>query len=60
MMKEKKLKIKRLSVDIPEKLMLKISENCTENYISKRKWVIDAIINKLRQDESKTVDKFVI
>lgn len=53
------LKTKRLSLDLPSDLLEQIEEICKDNFISKRKWFIDAAKEKLEKETSNKIDKIV-
>jgi metal-responsive CopG/Arc/MetJ family transcriptional regulator len=50
---------KRVSLDIPINLLEQIDEICKESFMSKRKWFIDAAIDKLEKENYKKIDKIV-
>ena len=50
---------KRVSLDFPTEVLDKIDDICKKNFISKRKWFIDAAIDKLEKEKSQTIDKVV-
>lgn len=50
---------KRVSLDFPKDLLERIDLICKESFISKRKWFIDAAIDKLEKEEVKKIDKLV-
>ncbi len=54
-----KLKPKRLSLDLPGDLLEQIEEICKDNFISKRKWFIDAAKEKLEKETNNKIDKIV-
>ena len=53
------LKTKRVSLDFPCDLVEQIEEICKDNFISKRKWFIDAAKEKLENETSNKIDKIV-
>ena len=53
------LKTKRVSLDFPCDLLEQIEEICKDNFISKRKWFIDAAKEKLEKEASNKIDKIV-
>jgi metal-responsive CopG/Arc/MetJ family transcriptional regulator len=53
------LKTKRVSLDFPCDLLEQIEEICKDNFISKRKWFIDAAKEKLENETSNKIDKIV-
>jgi|GEM_PF-1800733 len=50
---------RRLSLDFPNDLLKQIDHICKENYISKRKWFIEAAIDKLEKENSIKIDRIV-
>lgn len=54
-----KLKVKRVSLDLPLDIIDQIDEDCRANYISKRKWFIDAAIEKIERDKLNKIDMIV-
>lgn len=53
------IKTKRVSLDVPFELVEQIEEICKDNFISKRKWFIDAAKEKLEKETSNKIDKIV-
>lgn len=53
------LKTKRVSLDVPFDLVERIEEICKDNFISKRKWFIDAAKEKLEKETNNKIDKIV-
>jgi metal-responsive CopG/Arc/MetJ family transcriptional regulator len=51
--------IKRVSVDIPIDLLKEIDKVCKTNFITRRKWFIDASMEKLEKETDKKLDKIV-
>ena len=47
---------KRVSLDFPGETLKQIDEICKKNFISKRKWFIDAAIDKLEKERGLTID----
>lgn len=54
-----KLKVKRVSLDLPLDIINEIDEDCRANYISKRKWFIDAAIEKIERDRLSKIDMII-
>lgn len=52
-------KLKRISIDVPESLVLKIDSVCKQTYITRRKWFIDAAQMKLSNDQDSFIDMIV-
>ena len=50
---------KRVSIDFPSELLEHIDTICKESFISKRKWFIDAAVDKLEKESSEKIDKIV-
>jgi len=50
---------KRVSLDFPVDLLEQIEEICKDNFMSKRKWFIDAAKEKLEKETSNKIDKIV-
>ena len=50
---------RRVSVDFPSDVVERIDEICKKNYISKRKWFIDAAMDKLEKETNQKIDKIV-
>ncbi|AFB32161.1 hypothetical protein N7281_04810 [Rickettsia hoogstraalii] len=55
----KKINVKRISLDIPEHIIEKIDKICAENFITRRKWFIDAANDKLEKYELNKIDMIV-
>jgi metal-responsive CopG/Arc/MetJ family transcriptional regulator len=54
-----KITTKRVSLDFPSDLLEKVDNICKEQFISKRKWFIDATIDKLEKENSNKIEKIV-
>ena len=54
-----KITTKRVSLDFPINLLDQIDEICKDSFMSKRKWFIDAAIDKLEKESDKKIDKIV-
>lgn len=50
---------KRVSIDFPKELLEQIDNLCKKDFISKRKWFIDAAIDKLEKESNRKIDKLV-
>lgn len=50
---------KRISLDIPISILTQIDDICKENFITRRKWFIDASKAKLENEMKEKVDKIV-
>lgn len=50
---------KRVSLDFPSDLLEKIDKICKEHFMSKRKWFIDAAIDKLEKENSIKIEKII-
>jgi metal-responsive CopG/Arc/MetJ family transcriptional regulator len=50
---------KRVSLDLPCDLLEKIDKICKKSFMSKRKWFIDAAIDKLKKEQSDKIDNIV-
>lgn len=55
----KKLNMKRLSLDFPEYMVDQIDKICDENFITRRKWFIDAANEKLDKEKLDKIDMIV-
>jgi metal-responsive CopG/Arc/MetJ family transcriptional regulator len=55
----KKLNMKRLSLDFPEYMVDQIDKICDENFITRRKWFIDAANEKLEKEKLDKIDMIV-
>ncbi len=55
----KKLKLKRISLDIPESILEQIDKICDETFITRRKWFIDAANEKLEKEQLNKIDMIV-
>ena len=51
--------IKRVSLDMPDYIIDKIDKICAENFITRRKWFIDAANDKLEKYELNKIDMIV-
>ncbi|NRB11587.1 MAG: hypothetical protein HRU35_08310 [Rickettsiaceae bacterium] len=52
-------KTKRVSLDFPIDIVEKIDDFCKENFITRRKWFIDAAKDKIEKDNQEKVDMLV-
>lgn len=50
---------RRVSLDFPIEVLEDIDKICKKSFISKRKWFIDAAIDKLEKEKSQKIDKVV-
>ena len=50
---------KRVSLDLPLKLVTQIDRICKEDFITRRKWFIDAAKDKLDKEKADKVNKIV-
>lgn len=46
-------KIKKLAVDLPESLHVKIKANCALNNIAIKRWVINALLKEMAHEDKK-------
>ena len=51
--------VKRVSLDLPIDLVNQIDDICKENFITRRKWFIDAAKDKLEKEFTNKVDKII-
>jgi metal-responsive CopG/Arc/MetJ family transcriptional regulator len=51
--------VKRVSLDMPDHIIDKIDKICAENFITRRKWFIDAANDKLEKYELNKIDMIV-
>lgn len=51
--------VKRVSLDMPNHIIDKIDKICAENFITRRKWFIDAANDKLEKYELNKIDMIV-
>jgi metal-responsive CopG/Arc/MetJ family transcriptional regulator len=56
---DKKKAIKRVSIDFPIFLLEKIDSICETNFMTRRKWFIDAASEKLEKERSNQIDMLV-
>jgi metal-responsive CopG/Arc/MetJ family transcriptional regulator len=50
---------KRVSLDFPIDMIEEIDEICRKSFMSKRKWFIDAAMDKLEKEKDSKIDKLV-
>ena len=50
---------KRVSLDLPPELIGIIDQICKDNFITRRKWFIDAAKEKLEKENNDKIDKIV-
>jgi metal-responsive CopG/Arc/MetJ family transcriptional regulator len=55
----KKINVKRISIDFPDHILNQIDKICDENFITRRKWFIDAANEKLEKDNLNKIDMIV-
>lgn len=55
----KKINVKRVSLDFPDHILERIDKICEENFITRRKWFIDAANEKLEKDNLDKIDMLV-
>jgi hypothetical protein len=55
----KKANVKRVSLDFPDYILDQIDEICDKNFITRRKWFIDAANEKLEKDNLNKIDMIV-
>lgn len=55
----KKIDVKRVSLDFPNYILDQIDAICEENFITRRKWFIDAANEKLEKDKLNKIDMIV-
>lgn len=55
----KKINVKRVSLDFPNSILDQIDKFCDENFITRRKWFIDAANEKLEKDNLNKIDMIV-
>ena len=55
----KKINTKRISLDFPDYMMEQIDKICDENFITRRKWFIDAANEKLEKEKLNKIDMVV-
>lgn len=58
-MSKEDLENKRLSLDMPKYILSQIDIICKENFITRRKWFIDAANEKLERDKLNKIDMIV-
>ncbi len=51
--------VKRVSLDFPIDIVEKIDDFCKENFITRRKWFIDAAKDKIEKDSQEKIDMLV-
>lgn len=55
----KKITLRRISLDVPDYIVEQIDKICDENYITRRKWFIDAANEKLEKSKLDKIDMIV-
>lgn len=50
---------KRVSLDLPVELVVIIDQICKDNFITRRKWFIDAAKEKLEKENNDKIDRIV-
>lgn len=55
----KKVNVKRVSLDFPDYILEQVDKICDENFITRRKWFIDAANEKLEKDNLNRIDMIV-
>lgn len=50
---------KRITIDMPEDILDEIDIICKESFISRRKWIIDASVEKLERENLLKIDRLV-
>lgn len=56
---DNKKALKRVSLDLPIYLLEQIDSICEANFITRRKWFIDAANEKLEKDKLNKIDMLV-
>jgi hypothetical protein len=57
--KNQEYKAKRASFDMPEYILDQIDAICKESFITRRKWFIDAALEKLEREKIDKIDRIV-
>lgn len=55
----KKTNLKRITLDIPDYILEEIDAICEANFITRRKWFIDAANEKLKREKLEKIDMIV-
>lgn len=55
----KKINVKRVSIDFPDYILDQIDAICNETFITRRKWFIDAANEKLEKEKLNKIDMIV-
>ncbi len=55
----KKCNVKRVSIDIPDYIIDQVDEICAKDFLTRRKWFIDAAKEKLEKDKLNIFDIIV-
>ena len=50
---------KRVSLDFPIDVLNEIDKICKKSFMSKRKWFIDAAVDKLEKENNHKIDEIV-
>lgn len=54
-----KSEIKRVSIDIPINILDQIDTACEEQFITRRKWFIDAALSKIEKNKIEKIDSMI-